>query len=220
MKRFPKIFCIVLCAIATASLASCLDSDDDGGIDPVTYKTWLTQMSGSYYGDDSSYKTANKIYFYNDEITGNNKTDSIEGIDVRITTDSTLYVNNIPGTLFSNSIKDNDALKAALDNAPAKTLTGKFLIYNISSPFAYYQIAPQEISYNGLNYDGGSHDVKIQFYTYGGGAFYSATNTRQVQFNFILGDIKVDGNTVESKYGDSWTTDKQGKMQFIVFATR
>lgn len=220
MKRFPKIFCIVLCAIATASLASCLDSDDDGGIDPVTYKTWLTQMSGSYYGDDSDWKTTNKIKFHNDANDGEELNDSIEGIDVRITSDSTLYVSNIPGKFFSNSIKNNDALKTALDEAPTKTLTGKFLFYNITSPLAYYQIAPQEISYNGLTYDGSSHNVKIQFYTYGLGAFYSGTTSKQVEFQFILGDIKVDGTTVESIYGDSWTTDKQNKMFFTVFATR
>lgn len=220
MKRFPKLFCIVLCAIATASLASCLDSDDDNSIDDATYKSWLMAMSGSYYGNDGSYQTANKIYFWNDTITGNNKTDSIEGIDVRITSDSTLYVENIPGKLFSNTIKDNDALKAALDAAYTQTLKGKFLIYNITGSYAYYQIAPQEITYNGLTYGGSSHDVKISFYTYGSGLFASGTNTKQVQFSFILGDITEDGNKVTSKFGSTWSDEKLGKSQFIVYATR
>lgn len=220
MKRFPKLFCIVLCAIATASLASCLDSDGDDGIDPATYRQWLTSMTGTYYGDDSSYKTENKIYFWNDTITEKNRTDSVTGIDVRITADSTVYVGNIPGKLFTSSIKDNDALKAALDNAYNQQFKAKFLIYNISTPYAYYQLFPAEIVYNGLTYNGGSHDVKISFYGLGIGAFYSGNNTKQIQLNLLLGDITEDGKKVASKYGDSWTEEKQGKSQIVVFATK
>ena len=81
MKRFNKLFIILLCCVGAMSITSCINSDDDGGIDPETYRTYLTQMAGPYNGFSSDWRYQNKIYFYNDTITDKNnpyKTDSVE----------------------------------------------------------------------------------------------------------------------------------------------
>lgn len=63
MKRFNKLFIILLCCVGAMSITSCINSDDDGGIDPETYRTYLTQMAGPYNGFSSDWRYQNKIYF-------------------------------------------------------------------------------------------------------------------------------------------------------------
>lgn len=220
MKRFSKLFVFILCAFSAVTVASCLSSDDDGGIDPAVYKAWMTYISGSYYGDPTNYQKANKIYFWNDTITGTNKTDSIEGIEVAFRNDSTLSVYEVPGSLFKNYIKDNDELKEALDNAPSQTLTAKYMFYNISSPNAWYYVAPSKMTFNNLNYNGGTHSLEISFYGLGAGVFVNNSALRQIQLRLVVGEIKEDGVTLESPYGDYFSDEKLGKHTFIVYATR
>lgn len=220
MKRFSKLFCIMLFAITAASLASCLGSDDDGGIDPATYKAWLTSISGNYYGNDGSWTTENKIYFYNDTITGDNKTDSITGVDVSFYGDSTVVVNNVPGRLLAKAIKNNDALKEAIENTYSQTLKAKFIFYDIQNPYASYFVYPAEVTYRSLAYNGENHDVTVKFYSPSAGAFLIDSGTRKVSLSFCVEGVYVDGSAVPSIYDDLSSNEKQGRALFQVYATR
>lgn len=94
MKNLSRLFALLMCCTMAVSLTSCLGTDDDGGIDPETYKTWLQQMSGNYYGG-STWQTQNKIYFFNDTITdknNENKVDSITGITASSTKATLLWL--------------------------------------------------------------------------------------------------------------------------------
>lgn len=220
MKRFSKLFCIMLCAVTAASLASCLGSDDDGGIDPETYKAWLTSISGNYYGNDGSWTTENKIYFYNDTITGESKTDSITGVDVSFYGDSTVVVSNVPGRLLAKAIKDNDALKTAIENTYSQTLKAKFIFYNIQNPYASYFVYPAEVTYPSLAYNGGTHKVTVKFYYPSGGAFLIDGSSRKVSLSFCVEGIYLDDSVVPSIYDELSTDEKQGRALFQVYATR
>lgn len=220
MKRFSRLFAAMLCVGMALSLTSCLSSDDNEGIDPTLYKSWLVYITGSYYGDDSSYKTENKIYFINDTISKANKTDSITGVDIRITGDSVIYVNNVPGRLLVKNVMNNDALKKAVENAASKTVKAKFVFYQISNPLAYYFVYPYEVEYKGLNYNGGTHDVKINFYGPTGGAYQYGTGTQLLSFTFMVGDVYEDGVKMESIYDNYSSDERQYRSRLDVWATR
>lgn len=220
MKRFPKILSIMLCAVSALSLFSCLDSDDDGGIEPAVYKQWLTQMSGYYYGTDGDWKLENKIYFYNDTISGNNKTDSITGITANIYSDSTIVINNVPGRLLAKNIKDNEELKTAIEDQLPTTMKAKFLIYNISSPYAYYFVYPSEVTYPNVVYKNGNHKVTVKFYGPSQGAFLNESSGSKISVPFYVEGVYLDNNVVPSIYDNESYDNKLGKSVLQVYATR
>lgn len=220
MKRNLRLFGIMLLAITTASLTSCLSSDDEGGIDAETYKIWLTNISGHYYGDNSSWKTENKIYFYNDTISGENKADSINGIDVSFYKDSTMVIDNVPGRVLAKNIKDNDELKKAIEDASAQTLKAKFIFYNISNDIASYLVYPYEVTYPALNYKGDTHKVTIKFYGPTGGAYGYVKGKSTVAFNFCIEGVYLDNNVVPSIYDDTSLNIRQQKSILDIRATR
>lgn len=207
------------CALVAMSMVSCLSDDDDNGIDDETYRTLLANISGNYYGNDASVRTANKIYFWNDTISGGDKTDSIEHVEATFRKDSMLYVTGIPARLFTAGIKGNEDMKEAMEMSTTKTLTARFQFYNYTSPYAYYFVSPQEITYTGLQYGGATHEVKISFYGLGTGIYVNNSGLKQTQFTLVIGDITEDGTKVSSVYGDSWTEEKYSKSQMIVYAT-
>ena len=85
MKKISKSLIIfIMCCIGATSLTSCINGDDNGGIDPETYQQYLTSMSGIYYGSSTEWQYENKLRFYNDTITTTSsdymaKVDSITG---------------------------------------------------------------------------------------------------------------------------------------------
>ena len=107
MKRFNKLFFILMCCVSTMSLTSCLN-DDDNGIDPETYAKYLQQMSGTYYGSETY---QNRIYFYNDTITGSNNSNKIDSISSNVVIsisarDSSFLISGVPSRVLAKEIED------------------------------------------------------------------------------------------------------------------
>ncbi len=195
MKKLSRLFALLMCCTMAVSLTSCLGTDDDGGIDPETYKTWLQQMSGNYYGG-STWQTQNKIYFFNDTITdknNKNKVDSITGITASFYKgDSTLVINGIPGRILAKEIKENDALKQAIENANMQSLKAKFILSNVSGNVAYYLTYPYDITYPALQYNGETHKVTLKFYgpSFGGYQYSQASELHMIDL-YLMG-VYVD----------------------------
>ena len=148
MKRFNKLFVILLCCFGTLSATSCLNNDDNGGIDPELYETYLSNISGTYYGDNSNWKYQNKIYFYNDTIKANSlseKLDSIVGITVSFSKyDSTFAVTNVPGRLLAKEIPDEYK-----DDYPEEGLViHKCIRYTDNALRRFFQTASRQPWYN------------------------------------------------------------------------
>ena len=105
MKKLNSLFIILLCCVGAMSVTSCLGDDDDYGLDPETYRQYLTLMSGMYYGDSSKEEYKNKIYFFNDTITdkeNENKQDAVGNISLAISAqDTTFAISNVPGKIFT-----------------------------------------------------------------------------------------------------------------------
>lgn len=61
MKNLFKLFTVLLCGIASVTLTSCLNSDnEDTSIDVTTQKTYQSAMSGSYSGKIRFWKPSDK----------------------------------------------------------------------------------------------------------------------------------------------------------------
>lgn len=189
MKRFSKLFILFLCCVGAMSLTSCLNSDDDGGIDPDTYEAYLKQMAGPYNGYSTDYRYQNKIYFYNDTITDKNntyKTDSIGGISGYVKTDSTFAIYNVPGRVLAKAIPDShESLKKAIEAAPNKTIDGRFLLYNINSVVSFFAY-PQSVVYDELTFDGETHkNVTIAFWGPTGGQYGFINSHKIMRFSIV-----------------------------------
>lgn len=199
MKKLSNLFIIFACFISAMSLTSCLGDDDDNGIDPETYRRYLTSMSGIYYGSSSGIYQ-NKIYFYNDTISKENKTDSIMDIRGAINSaDSTFTITGVPGRVFAKELGDDHKdLKEALENAPNQSITGKIILTSIQQ-YVYFMVYPVSVTYPSLTYGGNTHKVTVRFWNpslnlglYG----YVDKNSREaLQFNIYVADIVIDDNT-------------------------
>ncbi len=204
MKRFSKLFIILLCCVGAMSLTSCLNSDDDGGIDPETYATYLTLMSGSYNGYSTDYRYQNKIYFYNDSITDKNnvnKTDSVDGIYGRVNkADSTFTIYNVPGRVLAKEIPDSyKELRDAIEAAPAQNVTGQLLITDISS-LVYFFAYPMSVEYDELTYGGETHKkIIIAFWGPTMGVFGNNINSHRIlQLNLCPAAVYEDKALITS----------------------
>lgn len=200
MKKLNSLFIILLCCVGAMSVTSCLGDDDDYGLDPETYRQYLTLMSGMYYGSSSDWVYKNKIYYYNDTITDKKnpeKEDSIVNISLAISAqDSTYAISNVPGKIFTKELSDEHKdLRDAINNAPNQVLRGKIDLKQISNSIVYFWTYPLSITYPSLTYGGKTHKVTLRFYnpSLSMGIYGNAGNGKQaVQFNIYLADIIID----------------------------
>lgn len=190
MKNLKYLFVAICLLFTSVSMTSCLDDDnEDYSITPEEYSYYMGSMPGTYYG---------KMYFWNDTITltdtKKDKIDSLQNVmvSVRGANDSTITV-SIPSKYLGKNIKntdDNKALKAALDAAPAQTITMKYYLYMVQENIVTFGIYPTEINKMTLNYGGQDHEVAFTWYSsYNfNGQYYS----RRMSVSMCLANIKVD----------------------------
>lgn len=215
MKKLRRLFtAAILLAAATISMTSCLGSNDDTSLSPEQEEQLRTLINGAYYGDMSG-NYQNKVYFYNDTITNEKnktKTDSITDITGQYYKgDSILVIDGFPGRLLAKEIKDNDALKKAVEDAPNQRIKAKFVFFNFSSPYAYYNVYPYDVEYSELTYNGETHKVRFTFYGTYNGVFYNGSKAIN-NFEFYLHEIYVDDKLAYTVWdGYQQTTDQASK---------
>lgn len=200
MKKFNKLFIILLCCIGAMSVTSCLNSDDGyTEIDHDLYKATLTSMNGSYYGQNSDWRYQNKIYYYYNDEKNNIKTDSIVGTVVSINAlDTAFTVSNVTGKVFAKQIPDSHKdLREALENYSSPlSIKGKFDFTRIITN-AYYSIYNTSTTIDNLEYNGEKHKVTIAFwggYPYSSGAYGKIESYNMIELYLCLGAIFVDDN--------------------------
>lgn len=226
MNRLSKLLIAALCCVSLVSFTSCLGSDDDDGIDYALYQTWLSYITGNYYGESESASYANKLYFYNsekEEIANTSYNDSVADVVVRyFKGDSIVTVEGVPNSVLAKEITGNDELKAAIEGVTAtQTLKAKFVFYNISSPYAYYSVHPYTVEYANLKYaNGETHNVKLVFYSGTYGVFYYSSARSMNQFSLYMAAVYVDGNLVQTIYDGGSNTEKAKRACLTVFCTR
>lgn len=212
MKKISKSLIIfIMCCIGATSLTSCINGDDNGGIDPETYQQYLTSMSGIYYGSSTEWQYENKLRFYNDTITTTSsdymaKVDSITGIVASFSKDSTFAIAGVPGRVLAKELpeKYND-LKQAIENASNQTLRGSFEFYSINQYVSYFTAVPTSVTYPDLEYGGEKHKVTIAFWYPTGGSFIYMNSRQSVILSLYMAAVYVDDNKVYDIYTPSST---------------
>lgn len=228
MKRFNKLFIILLCCVGAMSVTSCLNSDDGYSLDPEVVRSYYTQMEGPYYGGTGLY--ANKVYFYNDTITDKNntsKTDSLSGsglsgrVDYTTTLDGrdsvSFVLSGVSGRVLAKEIDGEQykGLKEAIENAPSQSIRGQIAMYNIQGQVALLYFYPMSVEYKGLNYDGGTHDVTISFWYPGLGNYFMSNAHKVLQFPLVLASIWVDGNETVKIYNGSLSDETANRKALL-----
>lgn len=230
MKKFNKLFIILLCCVGAMSVTSCLGDDDDYSIDPETYRQYLNLMAGHYPGDPYSWKYMNKIYYHNDTITDKEnpeKEDSIVNISLTLNAqDSTFTITNIPGKIFTKQLSDEyKDLRDAINNAPNQMLKGKIILNYIGDGYVYFVTYPTSITYSSLTYGGEAHKVTLRFYNnpyLNQGVYGNAGDSKQaLQFNIFLADIIIDDDVNNPINICKQATDTElRKALYLVSVTR
>lgn len=201
MKVLSKLSVFVLCCMATMSLVSCLNSDDDDSMSDEEYKSYTNLMSGYYYGG--------KIYFYNDTITTtSNQVDSVTSLSAVIYTDSTIVIQNVPGRVLAKCITNHSALKEAIENADNQTLRLNYVLYpKQTSSYLYYYVYPVTVTYDELTYSGSTHKVQISFYNPSLGVYYNG----MIDIPIYLAGVYEDGEEMELFY-NSYSSDNSNTL--------
>ncbi len=204
MKVLSKLSVFVLCCMATMSLVSCLNSDDDDSMSDEEYKSYVNLMSGYYYGG--------KMYFYNDTITTtSNQVDSVTSLSAVIYTDSTIVIQNVPGRVLAKCITNHSALKEAIENADNQTLRLNYVLYpRQTSSYLYYYVYPVTVTYNELTYSGDTHKVQISFYTPSLGVYYN----NMIDIPIYLAGVYQDGEEMELFYSSSSLDNSNTLIEF------
>lgn len=191
MKKFNKLFIILLCCVGAMSVTSCLSDDDGGGLSDEVRAQYYNAINGFYYGGATM--SENRIYFYNDTIEKENKIDSIAR-NIAITfaaRDSSFMISGVPGRVLAKEIKDEKykELKEAIENQPAQTIRGKFWIQDASGNNALLYYYPTSLTFKGLKYGGAEHDITIAFLPVAAGNWWSANTQRSAQIPIFVAAI-------------------------------
>lgn len=200
------------------------EDDTDDGLSIEEIKAFYSQMAGAYNGGSGIY--ANKIYFYNDTITDKNnfnKVDSLYGANVNGSVsymvtpagnDSvTVVLNGVSGRVLAKEIdgEQHKGLKEAIENAPAQSIRGQIIMFNIQNQLAYWYLYPMSVEYENLEYDGETHDVIISFYSPTIGVYGVINTHRVIQLPLVLASVWVDGNEIVRIYN----TNSQNQEEYM-----
>jgi len=198
MEKTKSLIVMMLMSIVAFSVTSCLDSEDDVEdytITPAEYSTYLNSMAGTYSG---------KMYFLNDTLSTENKTDSIyiNNVIVRGQGDSTITA-YLPMKYFVKGIKNHDEIKEIIEEEDETiNLQMKFYIYQKYDNLISLGIYPYSVEYP-FTYNGESHKLVLNFYRYlnVNGRYYN----NSMLLDFYLYSIYLDSDPIVnynvSEYG-------------------
>lgn len=185
MKKM-KFLSLALCAIATVSLSSCWDDDDDNGLTPEQKTTCFNMTRGEHSGTLVYTKAGSST-----NVTNNNDTVPASW---NITTDSTMVIHNVPSTAIASAIDttklDNKNLYKAILSQPSKNINCAIDYYRMD-PIAWI-IAPAEITYDNITYQDKQVKLQIAYFTnYCVGSYSSTSKIMQMQI--VIAGAYVDG---------------------------
>ena len=197
MKKLNAITILLLC-VATISLSSCFNSDnDDTSITAEKQKTYQTMISGTYSG-------MTRLYKYDSSANSFVKTDSTTNVVWRMNTDSTITIANFPVSFFAEYINATSAgsseltsLKTALASASAQTVKAFYCIPSsnyVTSTYIQYVVTGIIFS---LTYDGATHEVVIPVNYYNSLGQW-ATTSEFAYVSMVTGGLYLDKTSYSS----------------------
>ena len=202
MKKFNKLFIILLCCVGAMSVTSCLSDDGDSGLtDGLTDEEraqYFYNIDGTYSGGGDKY--VNILEYHNNDIDKLGMNDRIKsGIIARFARrDSSFTVSGIPARLFTKEIKGESykAMKEAIEGAPNQLVTGKFFIPSASGNSALLYFYPTKLEIPNLTYGGATHNVSISFVPGSLGQWAMSSTNRAAIIPLYVGTIYEDNKAV------------------------
>ena len=210
MKKILGLISVILCSATVALFTSCLNSDGDPGMTPERINQCINLMSGNYTS------SSNKAFFYNDTISGENKTDSLEDISAYVySRDTTLIVNGISNRVLAKTLKD-ESLKKILEKAPQGNLKIKFLPFNEIGSQVWFFVYPYDYTFPAINIGDKTHKVQVKFYVPSSGVFNHANQKKEIAISLIPSAIYIDDKKAESIYDGKSEEEKIGKSEILI----
>lgn len=213
MKKF-KLLTLFFAAFAALTLTSCLNDDNDnkGGLPtPEQTKNAYNATRGSHSG---------KIIY----TTGFDK----DGKDVRdsanvawdITSDTVMYINNVPSKVLASVIADDDIRAAVETQGPQRIKC--YINYINVSPIQWL-VNPVSVSFDNVEYNGAKHKVTIAFYAnsnYSFGQLITSVTPNIQMMQFIAGalyvDDKINSDGINYLYDTSKVNVSNYRMRYLV----
>lgn len=190
MKKL-KFLSLALCAIATVTLSSCWDDDDNNGLTPEQKATCFSMTRGEHNGTLVYTKAGNST-----NVTNNNDTVPASW---NIATDSTMVIYSVPSLAIASAIDttmtDNKEVYRAILEQPAKNINCAINYYR-TDPIAWI-ITPTAITYDNITYRGKQSKLQIAYFANYCVGSYSATS-RVMQIQIVIAGAYIDGSYAES----------------------
>lgn len=202
MNKMKYLLLLAICAIATGTMTSCLDSEDDSSdytFTPEELSAYLTRISGTYQGKLMYYRYCGQNKAGEDSL----KLDSIENMSWRINRDSTIVIANFPDSIYHNSIRGNVDFRKVLSKAPSQKLECTYAPYKGKTQNGaidyWFQTLPDGKTENNRRYvenkysvDGKEYSVNygyvLQDYNYASTGYMN--NSGYMEILYIMNDIK------------------------------
>ena len=211
MKKF-KLLTLFFAAFAALTLTSCLNDDDDNtGLTAEQIQMAYNATRGSHSG---------KIIY----TTGFDK----DGKDVRdsanvawdITSDTVMYINNVPAKVLASVIADDDIRAAVETQGPQRIKC--YINYINVSPIQWL-VNPVSVSFDNLEYNRAKHKVTIAFYAnsnYSFGQLITSVTPNIQMMQFIAGalyvDDKINSEGINYLYDTSKVNVSNYRMRYLV----
>lgn len=216
MNKMKYLLLLAICAIATGTMTSCLDSDDNSADYTFTQEeltTYLTRLSGTYQGKLMYYQRGRNKANTQDSL----QLDSIENISWRINRDSTMTIVNFPDSIYNNAITGNSDFRKVLAQAPSKTMTCRYAPYkyrtmNNTIDYGFYTLPDGKAettsiyTENKFTVDGKEYNVN---YGYGSSGYFANSYYTSSGYQYSNGYIEIIYviNDIKCTDAQSFTTN-------------
>lgn len=198
MKKFTLYLATLLCGlILTAGLSSCVGDGDDNSIDAATQKTYLNNISGTYYYTARFHQTRSLNGYQSTSV----KYDSLENVAARFLSDSTYRVAGFPLCKLDSAVNVDATVTSgmyrelfdAIHNSNEHvTISGFYWIPNTDYlQSTYYMFVASGVFQTKLHYNDADHNVAFYFspsYSYG----YYLKDKQKPVFQLYLTAIYLD----------------------------
>lgn len=188
MKKF-KLLTLFFAAFAALTLTSCLNDDDDNtGLTAEQIQMAYNATRGSHSG---------KIYYTTGFDKDSKDVKDSANVSWDITSDTVMYINNVPSKVLASVIADDDIRAAVETRGPQRIKCYiNYIEYRNDKPIrCLWLVNPVSICFDNLEYNGAKHKVTIAFFAnsnYSIGQLITSVTPNIQMMQFIAGALYVD----------------------------